>query len=411
MNLFRLKREEWLPAVVFLLLMAFLHYLIVAKFWVLFADYYHLDSWRVFMRNFHMSGFDPITYSVLTDWQTGYNVVRHPLLPFFMYPLYLLNQVLWALTGCNCAQIIMAVVLLSCAFYSYVFLYRTLREVTGASRPLAALLSYFFFGCAYILVALIVPDHFALSLVLLLLTVYVSGRKIKAGRKYTLWQMLTLFVLTAGVTLSNGILTWICVWAVNGRAFFRLRVIGTAVAVSLLLLVSGFMVNKMWGYEKDGEVTQWIDTSTPRMASVVENFFGESIQLHREHLLGDVLMRRPVVVTYTWKAQYAVEAFIVVLFAAGLWCGRRERFCQMLMGCLAYNVVLHLLLGFALNEVYIMACHWLFVVPLSMAYVFSAVRRPFSRGFFATLVLGVTLYLWIYHGYWLWRYLTWPLAF
>ncbi len=81
-----------------------------------------------------MSGFDPITYDVITRWHEGYDILRHPLLAAMMYPLYLLNQALWTITGCNCVQLICGVVLTFCGFWSVMFVYRTMAEEMHIGR-------------------------------------------------------------------------------------------------------------------------------------------------------------------------------------------------------------------------------------------------------------------------------------
>ena len=150
----------------------------------------------------------------------------------------------------------------------------------------------------------------------------------------------------------------------------------------------------------------------------MENFFGESIQLHRKHILGDVLVTRPAIVAYTWKAQYAVEAVLVALWLLGVWCGRRSRYLWLVMGCMGYSVLLHLIVGFAANEVYIMACHWIYALPICYAFLFASLRHrsgnfsplPTGEGLGVRLLLfAITAYLWIYHSMLLYRYLTWPL--
>ena len=79
-----------------------------------------------------------------------------------------------------------------------------------------------------------------------------------------------------------------------------------------------------------------------------------------------------------------------------------------------YNMALHLALGFAVDEIHIMAAHWTFTVPLAMAWVFK--RPAVGRGWRGvrvvaiTAVTMVTIYLWAYHGWLLFRYLTWPLC-
>ena len=43
--------------------------------------------------------------------------------------------------------------------------------------------------------------------------------------------------------------------------------------------------------------------------------------------------------------------------------------------CLAFvlpDIVIHFGLGFGLNEVYIMSCHWLFAVPIALGFAFRA---------------------------------------
>ena len=97
------REERWMMVTITAVILVF-QYLIISKFWELFAAY-NDHNWAVFMRNFHMSGFDPTAYSVLTDWHCGFDTVRHPLLAFMLWPVYGLNQLLWMLTGANCCQL------------------------------------------------------------------------------------------------------------------------------------------------------------------------------------------------------------------------------------------------------------------------------------------------------------------
>ena len=75
-----------------------------------------------------------------------------------------------------------------------------------------------------------------------------------------------------------------------------------------------------------GEFMNWTDKTTSRSQTLVENFFGESIMLHQQNLLGDVLRNRPVIVKYQSAVNYVVEAFIVVLFLLGILAGRKSKF-------------------------------------------------------------------------------------
>lgn len=134
---------------------------------------------------------------------------------------------------------------------------------------------------------------------------------------------------------------------------------------------------------------RWTDVTTPRWPSLVENVFGESIQLHEDHLLGDTLRSRPVIVKYNYWINYIVEILIVVLFLAGIWKGRRQRFLWMALAGMALDFFLHVGLGFGLNEVYIMTAHWAFVIPIATGYLrFSSLLR------YLLLILTIFLVCW-----------------
>lgn len=408
-NIFRIRKDERWVVLVALFVIGVFQYLIISKFFPLFANYSEAH-WTVFMNNFHMSGYDPITYRVVSDWTIGYNLLRHPLLPYMMAPLYLVNQLLWWTTSVNCVQLVVGCLLLFCSTYSFLFLYRIVHDFIGVGRGDALLLTLMFFGFAHVLVAVIVPDHFCLSLFLILMTLCMAGERLKEGRPFSYKEIVVLFTLTAGVTLSNGVITGIILLWVNGRRCLELRTMLSLGAISLLLMGSALIVNSVVEEPSDQQVDEWVDAHLSRRETLVENFFGESIQLHRKHVLGDVLTRRPVFVHYTWQVQYWVEGLIVLLMALGIWAGRRSHLLQIACACFLYTVLLHLVLGFAINEVYIMTAHWAWVIPMSVACLMLAVGRK-TNILLRIMVATIVAYLWIYHGVLLYNYLTWPIKY
>lgn len=457
-DIFRIRREErWLALVVLVALLA-LNALVLCKYYDLFTPITRW-YWPLFIRNFHISGFDPITYSVVSDWLAGYNVYRHPLLAFYMYVPYLINQALMQLTGINCAIFIVAAIQVSCAFYSMVFIYRIFREVIEVRRADATVLTLFFFSFAYVMVSAIVPDHFIISMLLLLIALYISGRRMKSGRSFKTWQTVLYFILTAGTSLNNGLKIFLAALFVNRRRFFRLRFLllgvilpsaliwGTARVTYAKLVWPREMAQKKAKEEKkareakkaeearkaevakksevaadsikkptavqhktpakvkrvrqgrpigNGEFLRWTDITTSRMQSVVENLFGESIQLHQKHLLEDEFRQRPMIVHYSSWLNYVVEALVVLLFIVGMWCGRHSRFFWLCLSWFGLDMLLHVGMGFGLNEVYIMSAHWIFIIPIAVG--FALLHLP--KRFVAPVRYGVgllTLYLWVYN--------------
>jgi len=458
-KLFKIKPEERIQSLVALGVIVLLNALFIYRMHDLFMQEGFGPYWKVFERELHLSGYDPLTYLGVTDWDVVYQVYRHPLLSFMIWPLYLLNEGLTWLLGVNCVQYLVAFWLIVCSYYSYIFLYRIHREVIALSRWDATLLTAFYFSFAYILLSVIVPDHFTISMFLLLVTLYISGVCIQKGREFRWWQSAIFFYITAGVTLSNGIKVFLSGFFVNLKDFFRPKYLLLAVVLPAALLWG----TALWEYreyvlprekaraetkarqeealkekvasmspqerkafeakqarrelrlklqkEKSGQPMEdhgflkWTDISTSRWQSVYENLFGESLQFHRQHFLEDTLVGRPVFVKYDTVFNYIVEALILLLALAGIWLGRKHRFLWLCLSCFGFDMFIHLVLGFGLNEIFIMAPHFMFVLPIATAYLFSRVRWQWLR----LTVVFLTIYLLVYNGYLLTDFLLSPI--
>ena len=458
-KIFKIKPEERIQSLIALVVIVLLNALFIYRMHNLFMQEGFGPYWKVFERELHLSGYDPLTYLGVTDWDVVYQVFRHPLLSFMIWPLYLLNEGLTWLLGVNCVQYLVAFWLIVCSYYSYIFLYRIHREVIALSRWDATLLTAFYFSFAYILLSVIVPDHFTISMFLLLITLYISGVCIQKGREFRWWQSAIFFYITAGVTLSNGIKVFLSGFFVNLKDFFRPKYLLLAVVLPAALLWG----TAQWEYreyvlpkekaraetkarqekalkekvaamspkerkafeakqarrelrlklqkEKSGQPMEdhgflkWTDISTSRWQSIYENLFGESLQFHRQHFLEDTLVGRPVFVKYNMVFNYIIEAIILLLAMVGIWVGRKRRFLWLCLSCFGFDMFIHLVLGFGLNEIFIMAPHFMFVLPIATAYLFSRVHWRWLR----LIVIFLTIYLLVYNGYLLTDFLLSPI--
>jgi hypothetical protein len=70
-------------------------------------------------------------------------------------------------------------------------------------------------------------------------------------------------------------------------------------------------------------------------------------------------------------------------------------------------MAMHLGLGFGMNEVFIMAPHWLFVLPIAIAFVFRC-TMGLKLLAFRTLLVFLTLFLMLYNGILLTDFLLQP---
>ena len=479
-DIFKIKKEErWLALGIFLAL-AILNGVVIARYagtFTLVTD----DYYKNFIRHFCVSGFDPLTYWVLSDWNAAYNVYRHPLLAFYMYIPYLINMGLMKLTGYNCALFIAVIIQMFCGFYATLFLQRIFREVLELDKAASSILTLLFFSFGYVMVTCIVPDHFVISMLLLILALYVSGRRIKHNHPLKIWQTVVYFVLTAGTSLNNGLKIFFSALFVNRKRFFCPKYLLLAVILPAALLW-GFcrweyrtfvwpveMARKEMKVKKaaekkarqermaqlkqikdsltkdsiqrglkiitpeeiaqkakndsiqkakqlarnearkkrgpkqgapimKGEFMNWTDATSSRTLSIVENLMGESIQLHQDYVLQDELRHRPMFVNYRYAFNYIVEALIIILFLAGIWAGRKSRYLWLVMSYFGLDMLLHIGLGFGLNEVYIMTGHWIYALPIAIGFLLKETRHQRYSLCLKSLLLTIGLFLLIYNG-------------
>ena len=436
-NIFKVKKEErWLAFAMLAVFVTF-NAMVIASHYHVYTMEAHGGFWSVFTKNFRMSGYDCWSWITVSGGRIHFVTSRHPLYLTFLYPLYLLNDWLIQNVGYNFAVYFMAVIIVFSAFYAVLFMYRVFREVLELRRKDARLLTLLLFSFGHVLIPTMVPDHFVISLMLLSLTLYITGKKMKKGQLLTAWQSLVLTFFTAGMATSNGVKTLLAGLFTNGKKVFTCKFISIGVVLPLLLLLgiqqSQYYLlevpqqavvrhiesetlkknpQKVLEHKKqrdewqrthlgqpvgDGVITKLMDVSTPRIPTIVENFFGESIQLHQRSLLMDVSWERPIFVEYNWSLNYIIEAFVVLLFIVGIVFSYKQRFFKMLLAWFACDLTLHLILGFAVTEVYIMTSGWAFIIPISYGYLLKRLSMKWLKLMRVVLIM-LTIYLWIYNA-------------
>ena len=436
-DIFKVKKEErWLAFAMLAVFVTF-NAMVIASHYHVYTMGAHGGFWSVFTKNFRMSGYDCWSWIMVSGGRIHFVTSRHPLYLTFLYPLYLLNDWLIQNVGYNFAVYFMAVIIVFSAFYAVLFMYRVFREVLELRRKDARLLTLLLFSFGHVLIPTMVPDHFVISLMLLSLTLYITGKKMKKGQLLTAWQSLVLTFFTAGMATSNGVKTLLAGLFTNGKKVFTCKFISIGVVLPLLLLLgiqqSQYYLlevpqqavvrhiesetlkknpQKVLEHKKqrdewqrthlgqpvgDGVITKLMDVSTPRVPTIVENFFGESIQLHQRSLLMDVSWERPIFVEYNWSLNYIIEAFVVLLFIVGIVFSYKQRFFKMLLAWFACDLTLYLILGFAVTEVYIMTSGWAFIIPISYGYLLKRLSMKWLKLMRVALIM-LTIYLWIYNA-------------
>lgn len=431
MDIFRIRKNEIAVFIIGFIILALLNIMMLGYNPDLFTRGGNIGFWSIFYDHFIVSGYDSFVYLSLSRWKIYYTLSRHPLIAPMLYPLAVLNGWLMDLTGVNCTIYIVAALYCLLGTYSFLFTYRIMRKVIGICVLDSMLCTLFFFSLGHVMTATFVPDHFAISLFLITLTAYIAGTYMKRQSHMPAWLTALLATITCGVTLTNVAKTWLAALWTNGRHFWRLKSLLLTTILPLMIIAGGYFLqyeylakpdnlvqqhniekklkkdakfakqyyeHKKWMENRrsfnntDNTILQWIDTKTNRIATITENLFGESFQLHQDYLLEDTNKSRPVIVTYRHWYNYLIEAIIVALFIGGIIIGRKNKFCLMILSWFAVDMTMHIILGFALTEVYIMTSHWALALPVAIASLLSAYKEK-QRIALRTVLFAVTLWL------------------
>ena len=443
MNIFKIKKEERIPSLIALLVFVLLNGLFFYKYSNLFLQAHHVSYWQLFAKTFHVSGFDAWSYIFMSNGKLYFEIPRHPLFAVILYPFYLINKELIATGDTNYAMIFMAILLIASAYYSFIFIYRVFREIIEVGKKDSLLLSAMLYSFGMVMISMLVPDHFCWSFFLLTMTLYLAGKAMKEKKQLSAWTIGILSFLTGGVTLSNIAKTYLAAWFVNGKKVFAWKNMVAMILPAILLVGTAYLIyteirepqfhtdkkieikahakdtlqahkdsiHHAWVLAHTGEPMKkegfwkWTDMSTSRSDALIHNMMGESIQLHDSYLLDDMCVNRPTVVKYNYVFNYIIEGIIALLFILGIIVAVRHRFFLMALSWLALDICIHFVMGFGLNEMYIMACHWIFIIPISIAYLLKSLtpsRQTIVRG----ITLLLTLYLWVWNGYLVFSYMS-----
>lgn len=431
MEIFRIRKNEIAVFIIGFIILALLNIMMLGYNPDLFTRGGNIGFWSIFYDHFIVSGYDSFVYLSLSRWKIYYTLSRHPLIATMLYPLALLNGWLMDLTGVNCAIYIIAALYCLLGTYSFLFTYRIMRKVIGICVLDSMLCTLFFFSLGHVMTATFVPDHFAISLFLITLTAYIAGTYMKRQSHMPAWLTALLATITCGVTLTNVAKTWLAALWTNGRHFWHLKSLLLTTILPLMIIAGGYFLqyeylakpdnlvqqhniekklkkdakfakqyyeHKKWMENRrsfnntDNTILQWIDTKTNRIATITENLFGESFQLHQDYLLEDTNKSRPVIVTYRHWYNYLIEAIIMALFIGGIIIGRKNKFCLMILSWFAVDMTMHIILGFALTEVYIMTAHWALAIPVAIASLLSAYKGK-QRIALRLVLFAVTIWL------------------
>ena len=407
-----------------------------------------------------ISGYDQFLLSTLTNWLhspylNSNPIYSHPGFGILVAPLSAVNYILSSISGNNCANFILAIILMAMFITETILLKRILNEHIGLKLSVSLILSTLFSGMAYVLLMSFTPDHFAFSQFFLILDVYLWTKKQQENRK-----MLDIVAICIGsITITNGIKTILSKLLFERKRFIKCLFLYTVVISSLILVSKlltrnvifssnlGEMAYMEQEYKKSvnykhfykdktdietkcvmldstkceknrqdafnessthftsiggdnlanrirtiyWEYRYWIKADFSRINGLINGMFGESILFHSCNLNQQDIINK-VKYPVFWKN--IVNAIFMIMVACGIALSRKTKLMQLLLCFLSIDVFIHLVCCFGISELYIFSPHFLFIYIISIGYLIKR-TSGFTRllSITATALIACILYI------------------
>lgn len=314
-----------------------------------------------------------------------YMFFRHPFIKFILLPFVLFNYILQLMLQCQWVGWFMTISFNVIMSYCVLLMYKILYDIMQVSSFHALLLTLFFISFGHVLVLLAVLDSFLLSMFLLLITLYISGRVIALKQPVNKRLFTYLLLLTTGVTLTNGVkvgLAYLFIpstvkqkvkWCLQSAIWFVLLFIPCFFLTKAVL--AHFHPGKDFGFYRDcvsdsvGWVfkTDWITY----LDMIYHHLLCEPLMLHTSRFYD---FNPGINQGYALPLFHVAVALFYGLVAWGAVLAWKNKFVQLLLSFLLVDVLIHVVFRFGLDEGQIYCGHWMFLFPLLIANLFGDKR-------------------------------------
>lgn len=373
---------------------SFFWFLILSSFFSFLADF---DGRNVelmgYDTKFYISGDNPkLLFSKLLSWN-----IRHPLFVLINLPSMIVDLVLpsyfhifvYAFSSCIISAL------------SNLLIYKICRNV-GVDIMSSVIVVVLYPTFAHVILLSGQPETFVftqlLTLQLILLTI------LNISNCYT---DNVIFAVLTGTTLTNSIkffLVKFCESNYNIKktiiktfrssflflCFFFLTLLGLAYRIvykQIPIDVAFF-----------NDTLLFVHSMPNRLYLTWSHFLSEPIIFHSS---SSVVYTKDATILESYPSFFfhCIIAFLLVFAFVGLFKNRRDLIVKIVFSCIMCDVLIHIVLGYGLNELHLFCEHWLFFIPISIALGLSSLKSNNLRIFFIIILLLLSLFLASYNSY------------
>lgn len=325
----------------------------------------------------------------------GYqSIPPHPLLKYLTSPIILIGDLLVSLTGIYKLKTFLWVILCNYMIASSVlFIFKYLKNVINLNDRISVLLSVLFAITSILLILSFTPESFTISVFVITFIIYYTSLHLKKNKEIPTSEKIILSTIATGITITNFI---IC----NIPYFFTKKPFKEKVKDLVILSIPMAIIFAWIGFrhsfiaDTKSRLSWFTHTTGEFYEHVIDLFFGSPFffsQLWIHKLRNDDTDVISMDYYHHWW-QYLFIAIISSLIIASLIRNYKSKFVQILFLILVFNILIHIVIKYGLDEPFMFAAHWIYIVPLLLGWLYKSVSSEQQKNLYKLyLVIGIIM--------------------
>ena len=339
-----------------------------------------------------------------TIYKYGYqSIVPHPLMRYLTSPIIFFGDLLVALTGNFKAKTFLWVLFCNYMIASSVlFIFKYLNKVISLDNKTSILIAILYAITPINLMLCFTPESFTISVYIITFVLYYTAYHIKSGTDIPIIEKAILSTTAAGITITNFVICTVPYLFFSKPIKSKIKdlaILGGIIGIILIWitatqhLIADTKTRMEWFTHTSGEFYK----------HVIDLFWGSPI-FSPELWIHKLRSDETDVISmdyYNYWWQYLMIFTITGLIIFSFIKNYKNKYVQILFLILIYNIFIHVIIKYGLDEPFMFGAHWVYIVPLLLGWLYKSFPKQKQAAVYLLyiVVFIVMLVNNIYHLY------------
>lgn len=309
------------------------------------------------------------------------DLARHPLIKLFTFPILYTGNFFYFLFDNYKARTIFISAICNCGVaLSIMYSFRYLRDIISLKGYILYLITFFYASMGMVLILSFTIESFTISLFLLSYITYYYSYCINRNKNVSFLSNLIFAISLGGVTISNFVKGMIFIFFAKEKILKSLKKC-MIIGVFFLTILSWmeykyhFFEDTITAYNSFSQVHNKADS----LSNIIFSFFGIPILLPNITTIPFHDRLRIGFEFYNTWWQFAFTIILLIALLASFLRNYKNRLVILLLTLFSVDVFIHCVMKYGINELFIYAGHWIFVIPLLLGWLYKSINIRYQK--------------------------------